>query len=170
MNINPIYYLLIFMPFKNSSGLPWWSSSWESALPLEGAQVQSLIGELGSCMPRGVAKKKKKSSSIPMFGSHLKRKNALQSCLFPSCDLLRQILLSERCHRSRWIHTGLYPLSNLFDMYISSLKTIHYNKIKHYTINLCAFQNVALAFSIFFTISAFGCYKCSPQKKGDSWL
>ena len=25
---------------------PWWSSGWDSALPMQGAQVQSLVGEL----------------------------------------------------------------------------------------------------------------------------
>ena len=32
-------------------------------LPLKGAQVRSLVGELRSCMPHGVAKKKKKKRS-----------------------------------------------------------------------------------------------------------
>ena len=36
-------------------GLPWWSSGWDSVLPLQGAWVPSLVGELGSCMPHGTA-------------------------------------------------------------------------------------------------------------------
>ena len=34
-------------------GLPWWSSGSDSALLLQGAWVQSLFGEVGSCMPLG---------------------------------------------------------------------------------------------------------------------
>ena len=41
-------------------GLPWRSSGSHSALPLQGARVQSLVGELRSHMLCGVAKKKKK--------------------------------------------------------------------------------------------------------------
>ena len=29
-------------------GFPWWSSSWDYALPLQGVGVQSLVRELGS--------------------------------------------------------------------------------------------------------------------------
>ena len=29
-------------------GLPWWSSGWDSMLPMQGAQVQSLVEELDS--------------------------------------------------------------------------------------------------------------------------
>ena len=47
-------------------GPPWWSSRWDSALPVQGVQVRSLVGELGSHMSRGVAKKdlKKKTKSF----------------------------------------------------------------------------------------------------------
>ena len=31
---------------KEMEGLPWWSSGWDSTLPMQGAQVQSLIMEL----------------------------------------------------------------------------------------------------------------------------
>ena len=34
-------------------GLPWWSSGWDSVLPLQGAWVRSLVRELRSCMPWG---------------------------------------------------------------------------------------------------------------------
>ena len=42
---------------KEFQGLPWQSSGYDSALPLQGAQVQSLVGELESLMLPGVAKK-----------------------------------------------------------------------------------------------------------------
>ena len=42
---------------KEFQGLPWRSSGYDSALPLQGAQVQSLVGELESLMLPGVAKK-----------------------------------------------------------------------------------------------------------------
>ena len=43
-------------------GLPWCSSGEDATLPLQGAQVRSLVRELRSCMPRGETKKKKKKS------------------------------------------------------------------------------------------------------------
>ena len=36
---------------RNRQGLPWWSSDYDSALPLQGALVQSLVGEVKSHMP-----------------------------------------------------------------------------------------------------------------------
>ena len=30
-------------------GLPWWFNGWDSAFPLQGAQVQPLVGEIVSC-------------------------------------------------------------------------------------------------------------------------
>ena len=34
-------------------GLPWWSSGQDSALPMQGARVRSLVGELDpACMPQ----------------------------------------------------------------------------------------------------------------------
>ena len=41
--------------------IPWWSSGQASVLSLPRAWVQSLVGELRSRKPRGVAKKKKKN-------------------------------------------------------------------------------------------------------------
>ena len=43
-------------------GIPWWSSGYDSALPLQGAWVQSLVGKLRSPMPRVTAQKKKKKN------------------------------------------------------------------------------------------------------------
>ena len=40
---------LSFMFKKDSGGLPWWSSSYHSLLPLQGAQVRSLVGVLPMC-------------------------------------------------------------------------------------------------------------------------
>ena len=46
------------MPWKNLSGLPWQSSGGlDSELPLKGAWVRSLVGELRFHMLCGVAKK-----------------------------------------------------------------------------------------------------------------
>ena len=44
-------------------GIPWWSSGQGSTLPLQGAWVRSLVGELRSCKLRGKAKKKKKKKN-----------------------------------------------------------------------------------------------------------
>ena len=41
-------------------GIPWQSSGQDSVLPLQGAWVQSLVGELRSHMPRSAAKTKNK--------------------------------------------------------------------------------------------------------------
>ena len=38
---------------EDVEGLPWWSSEWDSALPMQGARVPSLVGELDpTCMPQ----------------------------------------------------------------------------------------------------------------------
>ena len=42
---------------KGHLGLAWWSSGLDSALPMQEAQVQSLVGELRSHMPHSMAKK-----------------------------------------------------------------------------------------------------------------
>ena len=41
--------------------IPWWSSGLDSVLPLLGAQVRFLVGELRSREPPGTAKRKKKT-------------------------------------------------------------------------------------------------------------
>ena len=45
---------------KHPQGLPWRNCGYDSMLPLKGAQVQSLVQELRSCMLCGMAKKLKK--------------------------------------------------------------------------------------------------------------
>ena len=46
------------MPINNTvEGLPWQSSGSDSAFPLQGPWVQSLVRELGPLMPHGIAKK-----------------------------------------------------------------------------------------------------------------
>ena len=44
-------------------GIPWWSSGYDSTLPLQGALVGSLGGELRSRMPRRAAERKKKNNN-----------------------------------------------------------------------------------------------------------
>ena len=44
---------------KGMLGLPRWSSGWDSVLPLEGARVRSLVGEVPHAA-RGDQKKRKK--------------------------------------------------------------------------------------------------------------
>ena len=41
-------------------GLSWQFSGWDSVLPMQGAWVQFLVGELQSCKIPGCSKKKKK--------------------------------------------------------------------------------------------------------------
>ena len=47
-------------PRRQEEGLPWWSSGQDSALPMQGTWVQSLVRELRSCM---LQPKKKKDSA-----------------------------------------------------------------------------------------------------------
>ena len=48
--------LIIWFPFYNKGhGIPWQSSGWEFAIPLQGVWVQSLVRELGSPMLCSVA-------------------------------------------------------------------------------------------------------------------
>ena len=43
--------------FKKKERLFWWSDAQDSPkFPLQGAQVPSLVGELRSCVPQGMAK------------------------------------------------------------------------------------------------------------------
>ena len=44
---------------EDSKGIPWRSNGLDSALPLQGAQVQSLVGELRSHELHSVAQKNK---------------------------------------------------------------------------------------------------------------
>ena len=45
---------------SKSQGLPWWSGSYDFALPIQGVRVQSLVGEPRShMMPKKIKKKKK---------------------------------------------------------------------------------------------------------------
>ena len=48
------------LPCKTPQGPSWWSSSWDSVLPRQGAWVRSPGGELRSLMLLGATKKKKK--------------------------------------------------------------------------------------------------------------
>ena len=43
---------------KVALGLLWWSSGEDSQLPLQGAQVRSLVRELRNCIPCSEAKNK----------------------------------------------------------------------------------------------------------------
>ena len=61
VRVSPLIHLLLQLFTRRSGfrGLPWWSSGWDSMIPLQGAWVWSLVGELRSHMLCGVAKKKK---------------------------------------------------------------------------------------------------------------
>ena len=45
---------------KITKGPPWWSSGWDSTLPMQGAQVPSQVRELRSDTPHDQPKKKEK--------------------------------------------------------------------------------------------------------------
>ena len=44
------YVYLTVLSILHPLALPWQSSGWDSVLPMQGAWVQTLIGELRSCM------------------------------------------------------------------------------------------------------------------------
>ena len=48
----------LWLKFSINLGLSWWSSGEDSVLPLQGAQVRSLVRELRSCIPCSEAKNK----------------------------------------------------------------------------------------------------------------
>ena len=48
----------------SEKGVPWWSSGWDSVLLLLRTLVQSLVGELRSNKPCGMAKKE----AVPRIG------------------------------------------------------------------------------------------------------
>ena len=52
-------------------GLPWWSSDWDSALPLKRAKGQPLAGELRRHKSHGAAKKKKNQDTTWCYQSGL---------------------------------------------------------------------------------------------------
>ena len=52
-------------------GLPWLSSDQDSVLPMQGAWVWSLVGELRSCMLHSLAKKKKSQMHYSSSPSHV---------------------------------------------------------------------------------------------------
>ena len=61
-NFYLVLFSLVMWLFENTRvGLPWWSSGWDSALPLQEVWVQSQAGELGSCIPHGAAKTNKQN-------------------------------------------------------------------------------------------------------------
>ena len=47
---------------ETEEGLPWWPSGKDPVLPMQGAQVRSLVKELRSHISCGMAKKKKKKT------------------------------------------------------------------------------------------------------------
>ena len=49
---------LSFFMRNMKQGLPWQSNGYDSMLPMQGAQVPSLMGELRSCVPHSTAKNK----------------------------------------------------------------------------------------------------------------
>ena len=77
-------------------GLPWRSSGWDSELPLQGARVQSLVGELGSRVPHGQKKKAilKKKNLFNLFLALL----GLRCCAraFSSCSKRGLLFVAAR--------------------------------------------------------------------------
>ena len=61
-------------------GLPWPSSGKDSKLPLQGAWVRSLVGELGSCKPQGQKNKIRRPQNNPQG---ISRKSALPTPFLP---------------------------------------------------------------------------------------
>ena len=65
-------------------GIPWLSSGWDSVLPLQGAQVQSLVGELRSCKPCRAAIKKKENYDVSLIKQAVGNVKVLSEYAFPA--------------------------------------------------------------------------------------
>ena len=63
-------------------GIPWWSSDEDSTLPLQGAQVRSLVGELRYHV---VQLKKKKEQLLLVVGKGLSSRSVLQGIVGVCC-------------------------------------------------------------------------------------
>ena len=63
-------------------GIPWWSSGEDSTLPLQGAQVRSLVGELRY---HAVQLKKKKEQLLLVVGKGLSSRSVLQGIVGVCC-------------------------------------------------------------------------------------
>ena len=63
----PVDQWSIMVSRVHAQGIPWQSNGRVSALPLLGAQVWSLVGELRSHKPHGVAKKKKNEDRLSQW-------------------------------------------------------------------------------------------------------
>ena len=59
---------------ETEEGLPWWPSGKDPVLPMQGAQVRSLVKELRSHISCGMAKKKKKRQWKDLHIQNLSRK------------------------------------------------------------------------------------------------
>ena len=58
-NMHGLCKRIYFLGKNALRGLPWWSSGWDSELPLQGVRVQSLVRELRFCKPSSKAEGKK---------------------------------------------------------------------------------------------------------------
>ena len=77
---------------KDLLGLSWWSNGQDSTLPMQGARVQSLVGELRSCRPCG---QKKKNPLISQVGKQRpEEKGPLPSVMSWGLRLEAGLLLS----------------------------------------------------------------------------
>ena len=104
-------------------GLPSWSSGWESMLPMQGVRVWSLVGELRSRKPGGVARKEKKKKkntkiNVQKFLDKNKRKFLREKKGFKhgrQCSFLPQptINLLNKTTYSTQQHFGICSVSNL---------------------------------------------------------
>ena len=64
---------------ETEEGLPWWPSGKDSVLPMQGAQVRSLVKELRSHLSCSMAKKKKKKrKSGKIYTYRIYQGNALR--------------------------------------------------------------------------------------------
>ena len=78
-------------------GIPWRSSSLDSVLPLQGAWVQSLVGQLSSHKPCDVVKKQKKSKE--KISIQMNPHNSNLCCARANDMRSRKLSLAEKCLR-----------------------------------------------------------------------
>ena len=119
--------LFILVPYLKQKvcfgGIPWKSSVWDCALPIQGTRVWFLVGELRSPMSHSTAKKLKKLKFV--FGAflfaslHSRKQNRSPAALLePSkkiqpgflllLPLLKPAQSDPSVHEGYWVHYGYW--------------------------------------------------------------
>ena len=95
--------------YQGQMGITWWPSGQDSALSLLRVGVQSLVGEVRSCKPYSLAKRKKEKRR-----EREKKKRLIHKCSkkhFPKVDTTQTSIDDEKINKMWYIHTIEYHLA-----------------------------------------------------------